>query len=114
MATSTMDSESTSRSSVNDFSSLTSAASTSATSFRISASPARISSGEVATWLVPFWLGSENYLAGVGEPGPEAQQQHRCSGRDLAALDHLGQRERDRRGRGVARYLNVSGHDRVR
>src|SRR5690349_6624310 len=103
IATSTIDSESTSRSSTKLFSSLTSAGDTSATSSRMLASPSRISSA-LATGVIPFgwWMGlnvnlrREHELPGIGQAGAEPEQQHGSAGRDLAALDHAGHGERDR------------------
>src|SRR5690606_29253808 len=121
--TSTIDSESTSRSSVKDFSGVTSSGLTPATSSRISARPVVISSWVMRVpcrgfgwtgfrlglfsclWrylgLVFMWYGSgmarslglraPDDLPGVGEATAEAEQQHRRPGRDLAALDQLGQ-----------------------
>src|SRR5215813_9577123 len=117
MATSTIDSESTSRSSVNDLASTTSSGATSATSCRISASPVRISSGEAGTgWFLSCQelSGCNDDLTGVGEAGAETEQQHRSPRRDLAPFHHLGQRERNRRRGRVARNLDVARHDRVR
>src|SRR5690242_14707220 len=110
-----MDSESTSRSSVKDFSSATSSGFTPATSSRISARPEVISS-RVAIFLgIPFQMvvvvreGSvcpsraADDLTGVGEAAAEAEEQDRGARGHLAALDQLGQGQRDARGRGVAR-----------
>src|SRR5690349_23895305 len=78
--TSTMDSESTSRSSVNDLSSATSSGFTPATSSRISARPAVISSRVVIRFFLPQWdalLRAANDLPGVGEAAAEAEEQDR-------------------------------------
>src|SRR5262245_48869166 len=108
--TSTMDSESTSRSSVNDLVSATSSGLTPATSSRISARPAVISSRVIT--VLPFGykcvfavrasdaLGTAHDLPGVGEAAAEAEQQHGGAGRHLALLGQLRQGQRDARGRG--------------
>src|ERR1041384_5294515 len=82
--TSTMDSESTSRSSVKDLPSATSSGFTPATSSRISARPEVISS-RVAILVLSLggWLttpsgaasGAADNLAGIGEAAAEAEQQ---------------------------------------
>src|SRR5689334_12631075 len=118
IATSTIDSESTSRSSTKLFSSLTSDGETSATSSRMVASPSRTSS-VLATWfsfLVGFlrWSsGSQDDLAGVRQTRAEAEQQRRRARGHLALLDETRQRERNGRGRGVPRRHDVAGDDRV-
>src|SRR5690606_30340866 len=119
--TSTMDSESTSRSSVNDFSAVTSSGLTPATSSRISARPAEISS---RVMLVPFrglngltprWrttvgqLRAPDHLSGVGQAAAEAEQQHRRPGGDLAPLHELRPGHGDASRRGVARFDDVAG-----
>src|SRR3954447_949896 len=122
MATSTMDSESTSRSSTKLFSGVTSSGLTSATSWRMAASSSRMLSATVADSFRSVdaarasgagTLRGEHDLAGVGQAGPEAEDQHGRAGGDLAGLDHPGQRERDRRGRRVAGGHDVPGDDRV-
>src|SRR3954470_5886881 len=95
--TSTMDSESTSRSSVNDLLSATSSGLTPATSSRISARPEVISSRVAILLTFPLSGGNcsvrlngswtANDLAGVGETAAEAEEQDRGTGRHLAALD---------------------------
>src|SRR5436190_6495350 len=120
--TSTMDSESTSRSSVNDLFSATSSGFTPATSSRISARPAVISS-RVVMGFPSFTdrsgpsgfdrLGTSHYLSGVGEATAEAEEQDRGSRGDLPPLDQLGQGQRDAGGRGVAGLDDVLGNDGV-
>src|SRR5690242_6941892 len=119
--TSTMDSESTSRSSVNDFSSVTSSGFTPATSSRISARPVVISSrllmcrfpflGLVGGWVVRSR--AANYLPGVGEAAAEAEQQDRGARGHLAPFDHLGQGQWDARCGRVARLHDVLRDHRV-
>src|SRR3954463_9277797 len=106
--TSTMDRESTSRSSTKDLSSWTSSASMPATSLTISARSERISS-VVAIWRVSFsfgWfpitfgrsvvvgLGEDDDLGGVGQPGAEGDQQRRVAGGGVAFGVHPVQGER--------------------
>src|SRR3954464_5539167 len=125
--TSTMESESTSRSSVKDFSSATSSGLTPATSSRISARPEVISSRVAIFWVLPLRMvvrcfrpgracpsGAAHDLAGVGEAAAEAEQQHRGARGHLPALDQLGQGQRDARRRGVAGLDQVLGDDHVR
>src|SRR3954447_5254273 len=125
--TSTMDSESTSRSSVKDFSSATSSGLTPATSSRISARPEVISSRVAIFLVIPLRNGGEvlpagaacpsgaaHDLAGVGEAAAEAEQQHRGARGHLPALDQLGQGQRDARRRGVAGLDQVLGDDHLR
>src|SRR5215813_4848136 len=52
------------------------------------------------TWARSGYL---EHLSGVADARAEAPQQDRVAGGDLTALDHAAQRERERRGRGVAR-----------
>src|SRR5689334_9163987 len=135
VAISTIDSESTSRSSVKDFSGVASAGVTPATSSRISPSPAWISwvlatrgplSRKVAA---PRWRrrrpgtgvpaddrisGKSQNLPGEGEPGAEAEHQREVAGPGLARLQQRGQRQRDRGGRGVAGLDDVAGDHRAR
>src|SRR6476620_9544890 len=98
--TSTMDSESTSRSSTKDLSSWTSSASMPATSLTISARSARISS-VVAIWRVSslYWVvsrvgsgvvrsGQDDDLGGVGQPGAEGDQQRGVAGPGVAIGVH--------------------------
>src|SRR6478735_11118093 len=115
--TSTMDSESTSRSSMNDLSSCTSSASMPATSLTISARSARISS-VVAIWRVPSllgvsvgWCGSGDGddLRGVREAGAEGDEQGGVAALRVALLDHPVEGERDGRRRGVALLGDVAG-----
>src|SRR5689334_21542094 len=113
--TSTMDSEYTSRSAVNDFSSATSSGFTPATSSRISARPATMSSRVIGC---TFLRGDEplrtaNDLSGVGEAATEAEQQHRRPGGHLVALDQLRQGQRHAGRGGVARLDHVGRDDRV-
>src|SRR3954447_14080067 len=116
--TSTIDRESTSRSSTNDLSSCTSSASTPATSLTISARSARISSvvaicsvspgvrcavGVMDGDAVVRWCsGDGDDLRGVREAGPEGDQQCDVPAPRLALGDHPVEGERDRGGRGVA------------
>src|SRR5215216_4644860 len=122
--TSTMDSESTSRSSVNDFSSATSSGFTPATSSRISARPLVISSRLLICSRSPFrwvcgWsvvvrsLRTADDLSGVGEAAAEGEEQDRGAGRHLAALHELGQGQGDTRRRRVAGLDDVLGDDGV-
>src|ERR1700749_3999965 len=115
--TSTMDSESTSRSSTKDLSSWTSSASMPATSLTMSARSARISS-VVAIWLpslsvgcgscvrggtyaVRFGSGSGDGddLGGIGEPGAEGDEQGEVAALGLTLVEHPVERQRDRGGR---------------
>src|ERR687894_2145502 len=129
VAISTIDRESTSRSSVNDFSGVASAGVTPATSSRISARPDWISWVLLTRGLSLGWGGEyppssgtrcpgdlgwwrswqDEHLAGEGEPGAVAEHQGEVAGLGLARLDQRGQRERDRGGRGVARLDDVAG-----
>src|SRR3954454_12411480 len=138
VAISTIDSESTSRSSVKDFSGVASAGVTPATSSRISPSPAWISwvlatRGPLSRMVaapsaVPpssgdrvsrtdckggTWLGKSQNLPGEGEPGAVAEHQREVAGLGLAGLEQLGERQRDRRGRGVAGLHDVAGDHRA-
>src|SRR5690349_20905640 len=127
-AISTIDRESMSRSSTKLLSGVTSSAGTPATSSMISPRPVWISVSVIAMGYVfsfvfvflfgpgagtgapaPGRSGYLDHLRGVADARAEAQQQDRVTGRDIAALDHAGQRERDRRGRGVARVHDVVG-----
>src|SRR5215207_9691034 len=127
--TSTMESESTSRSSTKDLSSWTSSASTPATSLTMSARSARISS--VVAMGLPFLLwalvtglgwcdwwwvrcrwsssGDGDDLCGVRQAGAEGDEQSRVAGPGVALGDHPVERERDRRGRAVALVGDVTG-----
>src|SRR3954469_7253134 len=119
--TSTIDSESTSRSSVKDFSSATSSGFTPATSSRISARP-EVISVRVAIIGVSFPGGARSGsgsraaddLPGVREAAAEAEEQNRGARGHLAALDQLGQGQRHARRGGVARLDQVLGDDHVR
>src|SRR5215475_7542831 len=132
-AISTIDSESMSRSSTKLLSGVTSSAGTPATSSMISPRPVWMSVSLIAMGCVSFvsyfWVGPApggvapgtwarsgylDHLSGVADARAEAQQQDRVAGGDLTALDHAGQRERDRRGRGVARVHDVVGDQRLR
>src|SRR5215831_8943440 len=125
-AISTMDSESMSRSSTKLLSGVTWSAGTPATSSMISPRPVRISASFMAMCLSSpssggGWpreahapgaragLGNCDYLGGVADARPEAQQQNGFAGADLTALDHAGQGQRDRRGRCVACVHDVVG-----
>src|SRR3954468_10077895 len=105
--TSTIDSESTSRSSVNDLSSWTSSAGMPVTSLTMSARSARISS-VVAIWLVPLVVcrgrllggtgksgrsGDADHLGGVGQAGAEGDEQRQVAGAGLTVEHQLTQRE---------------------
>src|SRR5215217_5981464 len=115
--TSTIDSESTSRSSVKDFSSATSSGFTPATSSRISARP-EVISVRVAIIGVSFPGGDRSGsgsraaddLPGVREAAAEAEEQDRGARGHLAALDQLGQGQRHARRGGVARLDQVLRH----
>src|SRR6516164_987113 len=127
-AISTIDSESMSRSSTKLLSGVTSSAGTPATSSMISPRPVWISVSVIAMGSVfsfvfvfsvvpgpgrmprcPGRSGNLDHLRGVADARAEAQQQDRVAGGDIAALDHAGQRERDRCGRGIARVHDVVG-----
>src|SRR5690606_28556541 len=95
--TSTIDSESTSRSSTNDLSSWTSSASMPATSLTISARSARISSVVAIWWflfllgvllggvsLVGPWSGNGDDLSGVRQAGTEGDEERGVAGAGLA------------------------------
>src|SRR5580698_478421 len=129
-AISTIDSESMSRSSTNVFSGVTSSAGTPATSSMISPRPARISCSVMAIgvllllrfslccgWMQPCepgrGSGYRDHLGGVAHASAEANEQRLRAGGDLAALDHAGQRERDRRRRRVPGGDDVVRHDRL-
>src|ERR1700755_2694247 len=98
--TSTIESESTSRSSVKDFSSATSSGLTPATSSRISARPLVISSRVIAVvpflWVEPVLRAADN-LPGIREATAEAEQQNRGARGHLPLLDQLRQSQRDAR-----------------
>src|SRR5215211_5351837 len=115
VAISTIDSESTSRSSVNDFSGVASAGVTPATSSRISARPDWISwvlltrrvlslgwggecppsSGTRCPGDLGWWRSRQDeHLAGEGETGAVAQHEGEVTGLGLAGLDERGQRQR--------------------
>src|SRR3954468_23364253 len=135
VAISTIDSESTSRSSVNDFSGVASAGVTPATSSRISARPAWMSAvlgtlGPLSRMVTPdrerpavvvrdgcpgssWGSGQAEHLAGDGKPGAVPQDQGQVAGLRLARLQQRGQRQRDRGGGGVARLDDVPGDDGV-
>src|SRR3954462_8702157 len=137
VAISTIDSEPTSRSSVNDFSGVASAGVTPATSSRISARPDWISwvltRGPLSrmqlcggaelpptsgTWC-PGVLGERcrsgsgswqpQHLAGEGEAGAVAEHQGQVAGLGFTRLQQRGQRERHGGGGGVARLHDVAG-----
>src|SRR5215203_576578 len=112
--TSTIDSESTSRSSTKDLSIWTSSASTPATSLTISARAARISSVLICspasfTWDGNWASGEGNHLGCVRQPGTERDQQGDVARLGLALADHPLERERDGRCGGVARVDDVAG-----
>src|SRR3954467_3873183 len=135
VAISTIDSESTSRSSVNDFSGVASAGVTPATSSRISPRPAWMSAvlgtrgplyelGDAGPGAVrrrrpgrvsrQMWgSGQPEHLAGEGEPRAVAEHQGQVTGLGLAGLQQRGERQRDRGGRGVAGLHDVPGDDGV-
>src|SRR5450755_3714415 len=116
--TSTIDSESTSRSSVKLLSSWTSAAGMPATSFTISARPARISCSDRAMSVAPYggWReytgriaegtcsrsGNLDDLSSVGEAGAESDKQGGLAADQFAAFAQRRQREWDGRRRRVA------------
>src|SRR5215218_3530522 len=139
VAISTIDSESTSRSSVNDFSGVASAGVTPATSSRISARPdwiswvlltRRVLSLGWGGWYPPTsgtrcpgdlgWAGSwqdehsrqDEHLAGEGETGAVAEHEGEVTGLGLTGLHERGERQGDRGGRRVARLDDVPGDDR--
>src|SRR3954465_11554799 len=132
VAISTIDRESTSRSSVNDFSGVASAGVTPATSSRISARPVwiswllvtRVLSLGWGGWIPPTsgtwcpgdlgWAGSwqDEDLAREGQPGAVAEHEREVAGPGLARLDQCGEGQRDRGGRGVARLHDVAGDHR--
>src|SRR5688500_15670290 len=133
VAISTIDRESTSRSSVNDFSGVASAGVTPATSSRISARPVWMSSrltrgplsrvGRWDTTGVPPMSGTvgpgarggeassrqDDDLAGEREAGAVAEEQRDVAGLRLAALLQRRQRQGHRRRRGVAGSHDVAG-----
>src|SRR5919107_1447414 len=127
VAISTIDSESTSRSSVNDFSGVASAGATPATSSRISARPAWMSSltrgsslsvvtggaRRRARWIRGLGCrsGQDEHLAGEGEAGAVAEDEREVAAPGLAGLHQRGERQRDRGGRGVAGLHDVAGDD---
>src|SRR3954452_1209401 len=131
VAISTIDSESTSRSSVKDFSGVASAGVTPATSSRISARPDWISWVLLTRGLSLGWGGTnppssgtwcpgnlwvsrkDQYLPGERETGAVAEHQREVAGLRLARLQQRGERERDRGGRGVARLHDVARDHRV-
>src|SRR5918992_4940519 len=125
VAISTIDRESTSRSSVNDFSGVASAGATPATSSRISSRPDWISWVELTRVLSLGWGGrlpptsgtgcpgglwwtgtgcsvertlsrQPHHLAGEGQPGAVAEHQREVTRLCLARLQQRGQRQRDR------------------
>src|SRR5829696_4117395 len=120
--TSTMDNESTSRSSTNDLSSWTSSAGMPATSLTISARSARISSVVAMLWflfsVVTFGGGGRGStvpgmghglrhgddLCGVRQAGPERDQQRGVAAGGLALVDHPIERQWDRGRRGVSLF----------
>src|SRR5690348_16128761 len=139
VAISTIDSESTSRSSVKDFSGVASAGATPATSSRISARPDWISSRLTRGPLFRMGLSREaagrppttgtgcpgsngwprggsrqgQHLPGEGQAGAVAEHQREVAALGLARLEQGGQGERDRRGGGVAGLHDVAGDDDV-
>src|SRR3954453_19951913 len=132
VAISTMDRESTSRSSVNDFSGGGSAGGTPAASSRISASPAWISwvlanvGSSLGRWRRPWWSAAvvrdgcpggrwvsreAQDLPGEGQPGAVAEHQCQIAGLGLARLEQRREGQGDR-GRGrVAGLDDVAGDD---
>src|SRR5215207_8170323 len=129
VAISTIDSESTSRSSVKDFSGVASAGVTPATSSRISARPdwiswvlltrrvlslgwGRSSSGTRCPGALGLRSREDQDLTGEGQAGAVAEDEREIAGLRLAGLHQRGQRERDGGGGGVARLHDVAGdHD---
>src|SRR6476619_272856 len=118
---STIDSESTSRSSVNDLSSWTSLTGTPATSFTISARSARTSSvvGMNSAPLMVVGMdsltqtsGQDDHLTGVHQSGAEADDQTGLALVSLAGLQQRLDGQRNRGRRGVALPGNVArDHD---
>src|SRR5918993_2750428 len=108
---STINSESTSRSSVNDLSSWTSSAGTPATSLTISARSARTSS-VVGINSAPSVLvgmvscvqisGQDDHLAGIDQAGAEANDQAALPAMSLAGLQQSLDGQRNRCGGGIA------------
>src|SRR5690242_1723517 len=109
--TSTMESESTSRSSVKDFASVTSSGLTPATSSRMAARP-WVTSSRLLMYGFPlvsscvslWWRGcaggllrAADNLSGVREATAEAEEQDRGARGHLTALDQLRQGQRDTR-----------------
>src|SRR3954471_16781255 len=135
VAISTIDSESTSRSSVNDFSGVASAGVTPATSSRISPRPVWISAvlgtrGPLSKKVTPGRegpspssgtvvpavcgrSGQPEDLACDGEPGAVAEHQRQVAGLGLTGLEQRGEGQRDRGGGGVAGLDDVAGDDGV-
>src|SRR4051812_42064443 len=133
VAISTIDSESTSRSSVKDFSGVASAGVTPATSSRISARPDWISwvlltrglslgwgganPPSSGTWCPGGlgWLGSRQHqdLTREGQAGAVAEHEREVAGLGLAGLHQRGECERDGGSGGVARLHDVAGDDDV-
>src|SRR5687768_1751151 len=136
VAISTIDIESTSRSSVKDFSGVASAGVTPATSSRISARPVWMSSRLTRGPLsrrglcdragVPLsagtgcpgdlgWAGSwqDDDLAGEGESGAVSEQQGRVAALRLSGLHQGGERQRHGGRGGVAGADDVAGDDRA-
>src|SRR3712207_758887 len=127
VAISTIDSESTSRSSVNDFSGVASAGATPATPSRVSARPGWVSSltrgplsrvGAGGPAVGPLWpgglwcrSGQDDDLAGEGETGAVPEEQGEVTALGLTGLQQRRQRQRDRGRGGVARPHDVAGDD---
>src|SRR5215212_6182074 len=113
---STIDSESTSRSSVNDLSSWTSSVGTPATSFTISARSVRTSSvvGNAVLLrlgvggLEPVASGQHDDLSGVDQAGAEPDDQAAVAGLRLARLQQGLDGQRDGGGGGVALIGDVA------
>src|SRR5580693_4089440 len=118
-----------SRSSTKLFSGVTWSAGTPATSSTISPRPARISGSVMAMCLCSpsllvirprrrpgamARLGYRDHLSRVADACAEPEQQDGRARADLAPFDHLGQGQRDRRRRGVARGHDVVGDKRLR
>src|SRR4029453_6026028 len=117
---STIDSESTSRSSVNDLSSWTSSTGTPATSLTISARSARNSSvvGIKRAPSVLVWDGScvqisgqDDHLTGVDQAGAEANDQAGLPARSLAGLQQNLDGQWNRCGGGIALSRDIACHD---
>src|SRR5919107_1507312 len=112
--TSTIVSESTSRSFWNVASRVTLSAGTPETSSRTSARPVRTSVWGIVLCLLLVGVfvrsGHVHDLGGGREAGAEADEQGAVATGDLAELDEPGEGEGHRRGTGVAAVADVAGH----